>query len=216
MRYTKVKDFFSNAWVISIISGILVFFITNAIIIFQDKRHQKKEIFDANTMLLNHLRGYVVDNGLPQKEIINAVRSSIAREYNVKYEDLLNTKLVCEELVKDIIGNIYISNDNKISYINMLQEHLIQNDESEDNSKILITSNINKKVNYYISILVSLVSALATVLGTFLSLYTANDVITSKFSLYQDVISIFVGLLIIISLLLQLFRKAKKHKRKYH
>ena len=209
-----MKDFFSNAWVISIISGILVFFITNAIIIFQDKRHQKKQIFDANTMLLNHLRGYVVDNGLPQKEIINAVRSSIAREYNVKYEDLLNTKLACEELVKDIIGNIYISNDNKKNYINMLQEHLKQNDELEDNSKISVSSKINKKVDYYISILVSLVSALATVLGTFLSIYTANDSAINKITFYKDFVSICVGLFIIISLFSQLIRRTKKKKRK--
>lgn len=39
-----VKEFFSNAWVISIVSGILVFLITNFIIIFQDKWHQKKYI----------------------------------------------------------------------------------------------------------------------------------------------------------------------------
>lgn len=79
-------------------------------------------------MLLNHLRGYVVDNGFPQKEIINAIKASIAREYNVKYEELLSIKAVCEELVKDIIGNIYISNENKKSYIDMLQEHLKRND----------------------------------------------------------------------------------------
>jgi len=208
-----VKEFFSNAWVISIISGILVFFITNTIIIFQDKRHQKKQIFDANVTLLNHLRSYVVDNGLPQKEIINAVRASIAREYNVKYEDLLNAKLVCEELIKDIIGNIYISNDNKKKYINMLQNYLEQNDKLEDDSKIIVSNKINNKVNYYISVLISFVSAFATVLGTFLSIHAVSDTATSKITLLQDIISSCIGLLVIISLISQLIRKARKKKR---
>lgn len=59
-------------------------------------------------MILNHLRGYIVDNGFPKSEIIEALRLSVAREYMVKDDDILNVKSICEELVKDIIGNTYI------------------------------------------------------------------------------------------------------------
>lgn len=38
---------------------------------------------------------------------------SVAHEYGVKYEELLTTRAFCEELIKEIIGNIYISNSNK-------------------------------------------------------------------------------------------------------
>lgn len=91
-------------------------------------------------MMLNRLRGYVVDNGLPEKEIINAVKVSISREYNLKLEELLNIKELCEELVTDIISNIYISSENKAKYINMLQTYLkdnnnIQNIKPKDNDK---------------------------------------------------------------------------------
>ncbi len=105
-----MKDFLSNAWVISIVSGIIVFIITNAFILFQNRKQNNKQLYDANAMILNHLRSYVVDNGLPQIEIIEALKHSIAREYNVRYEELLTTKSVCEDLVKDILGNNYISN----------------------------------------------------------------------------------------------------------
>ena len=114
-----MKEILSNAWVVSIISGIIVFFLTNTIIMIQNKRKHKKQINDANTMVLNRLRGYVVDNGLPQKDIINAVKSSTAREYDIRFNELLGIKELCEELITDIIGNTYISNENKISYINM-------------------------------------------------------------------------------------------------
>lgn len=137
-----MKEFFSNAWVISIISGIFVFFITNFFIMVQNKKQNRKKIYEANTMILNHLRSYVVDNGLPDEEIIEAVKHSVTREYRIKYDDLLSTKSFCEELVADIIGNIYISNENKIKYINMLQEYLKKNKNIQSNN----TYNIDDKV----------------------------------------------------------------------
>ena len=116
-----MKEFLYNSWVVSILSGILVFFITNAIIMLQNKRKHKKQIQDANSMVLNRIRGYVVDNGLPQKEVIEAVKSATSREYGIKYNELLSIREFCEELITDIIGNIYISNDNKVKYLNTLQ-----------------------------------------------------------------------------------------------
>ena len=115
MRCIKVKEFFSNAWVVSIVSGIIVFIITNAFIMFQDKKHNKKQVFDANVMILNHLRSYVVDNGLPQVEIIEALKYSIAREYNIRYEELLTTTSVCEDLTKDLQHGFGCGIRNKMS-----------------------------------------------------------------------------------------------------
>lgn len=94
----KMKEFFSNPWVISIISGILVFFITSLFIMLYNKFQHKRQIEEANQTVVNHLRSYVVDNGLPEKEIIDAVRLSVAREYNVQDENLLTNKAFCEEL----------------------------------------------------------------------------------------------------------------------
>lgn len=127
-----MKEFLSNSWVVSIISGIIVFFLTNAIIMIQNRRKHQKQISDANTMALNRLRGYVVDNGLPPKEIINAIKSSTSREHDIKFEELLSVEEICEELITDIISNIYISNENKIRYVNMLQNYLKENTDSHD------------------------------------------------------------------------------------
>lgn len=167
-----MKYFFTNEWTISIISGILVFLITNTFINFQDKKHKRKQIFDANTMLLNHLRGYVVDNGIPPREIINAVKASIAREYNIKYDELLSIKSICEELVKDIIGNTYISNDSQKKYIDMLQNYLKQNDELENENKPLPTSlsKSEKRVYERISIIISIIASIATIVGSLLAM----------------------------------------------
>ena len=153
-----MKEFLSNSWVVSIISGILVFFVTNFFVILKSKRESRKQIYDANTRVLNHIRGYVVDNGLPSQIIIESVKKSIAREYNIKYNDLLSTKELCEELIKDIIGNIYISNDNRKIYINMLEEYLIQNNGINDSEDEDINKKYDTRTYEYISTVISIIA----------------------------------------------------------
>lgn len=176
-----MKEFLSNSWVISIISGIIVFFLTNFFINIKNRSKYKKQIHDANIMILNHLRGYVVDNDLPKQEIIEAVKNSIAREYNVKCINLLSTKEICEELVKDIIGNIYISNNNKKTYIDMLGNYLEQNKDIniEDANKNTCDDMYNKAPHRHLTNIIAIMSGLITILGT--SLFsviekTSNDI----------------------------------------
>lgn len=52
-----MKEFLSNSWVVSIISGIIVFLLTNAIVMIQNRRKYNKKIKDANLMVLDRLRG---------------------------------------------------------------------------------------------------------------------------------------------------------------
>lgn len=205
-----MEEFFSNAWVVSILSGIVVFFITNTIIMIQDKRYQKKRIYEANTMLLNHLRGYVVDNGFPPKEIINAVKSSVAREYNVKYENLLSIRSVCEELVKDIIGNMYISNDNKKNYINMLQKNLEQIDKFEDDNCFIVYPPLNKKTGYFASIIAASISGITTIIVSTISLLTNESVNIS--TIYSNLGKI-IESLAIIAISIVIFSIIKKLKK---
>lgn len=96
------------------------------------KKESKRQIYDANAMVLNYIRGYVVDNVLPSQKIIEAVKNSIMLEYNIKYTDLLSTKELSEVFIRDIIENIYISNTNKKIYISILEIYLEQNKDIND------------------------------------------------------------------------------------
>lgn len=179
-----MKEFLSNSWVVSIISGIIVFLLTNTIVMIQNKRKYNKKIKDANLTVLNRLRGYIVDNGLPKDEIIEAIKHSVIREYNIKYNNILTTIALYEELVTDIIGNIYISNENKIKYINMLQEYLEKNSKQNINSnstdlhdkcnaiEIEIEPNINshKEINFKYELIISIIPAIITIISIYLSL----------------------------------------------
>lgn len=206
-----MKEFFSNAWVISIISGIVVFFITNFFIMIQNRKQHKKQIYEANAMILNSLRGYVVDNGLPPEEIIKAVKHSAVRQYNIKYDDLLSNKSLCEELVADIIGNIYISNENKIKYINMLQEYLkhysntqkdnIQNYNDQSNATIRNKTSLKKTIkdsylknDFFYSAISAIITCIASIVILFISKFA--DEIGSDIVLHFDFKKIFLLLLV--------------------
>lgn len=190
-----MKEFLSNSWVVSIISGILVFFVTNFFVILKGKKESKKKIYNANVMVLNHLRGYVVDNGLPSQKIIEAVKNSIVREYNIKKSDLLSTKELCEELVKDIIGNTYISNDNKKFYLNMLEEYLDKNENTDNLNDKPVTKKHNDKAYEYISMVISIIAGLITTLGVSLSTII-DDVVNIKDSVnINNLIILFVSIM---------------------
>ena len=204
-----MSDFLSNSWVVSIVSGILVFFVTNLFINVKNKSKSKKQIYDANINILNYIRGYVVDNGLPNQKIIEAVKKSVAREYNIKYADLLSIRELCEELVKDIIGNIYISNESRKNYINMLEKYLIQSENIDDKD---IENNIEKyggKTFEYLSTVISLIAGIITAIGSILSKYIIDGKVSSgKYGIYEIVpVIVFV---IIASILYYINKKNKK------
>lgn len=189
-----MEKFLSNSWVVSIISGIIVFFLTNLFINIKNRSKYKKQIYDANVMILNHLRGYVVDNGLPKTDVIEAVKSSIAREYAVKCEELLNVKSICEELVKDIIGNIYISNENKKKYIEMLQNHLEQNANIE---QYIPNSNQDFKTKFdYLSAIISLIAGIFTVIGSIVSTYVDNNIKSLEINPMQSIIIVILTIIV--------------------
>ena len=206
-----MKEFLSNSWVVSIISGILVFFVTNFFVIVKSKRESRKQIYDANTMVLNHIRGYVVDNGLPSQKAIEAVKSSVAREYNIKFTDLLSTKELCEELVKDIIGNIYISNDNKKTYINMLEKYLEQNEDINELDEKSINEEYNGGTPEYIPTVISIIASIFTMLGVSLTTIIDSITLITDYINISNLIAV-IGVIFMIGILIFLRFNGKKKK----
>ena len=210
-----MKEFLSNSWVVSIISGIIVFFLTNAIIMLQNRRKHKKQISDANLKVLNRLRGYVVDNGLPPKEIINAIKASTAREHDIKFEELLCIKEICEELITDIISNIYISNDNKIRYLDMLQNYLKEDVNTHDMKTIdtnefykfsddvqqnfaememslrrelkkELKRELMKKSSLSLGMITSIILAILSAISVFFTYINSSEMVLNKYEAYSE------------------------------
>lgn len=181
-------------------------------VIVRGKKESKRQIHDANTMVLNHLRGYVVDNGLPSQKIIEAVKHSIMREYNIKYTDLLSTKELCEELIKDIIGNIYISNDNKKIYISMLEKYLEQNKDINDDYENPIEKEHSGHVYEYISTVISIIAGIVTAMGVSLNSIIDNIIDITEPADISILIIFMIGVIlsIVIAIIFYFISRKKK------
>ncbi|MBD5402340.1 hypothetical protein HDR58_06020 [bacterium] len=158
-----------SEWIMCVAVGIVTIVGSYAFINFFDNKHMEKQITQANKMIINHLRSYVVDSGLPPREIINAVKASVAREYNVRYDKLFTTKSLCEEIIKDIVGNSYISNYNQKKYIDMLVNYLEEDDNlaADNNESSVKISRLGRDCNL-ISSIVSIIAGIVTILSVFL------------------------------------------------
>ncbi len=123
-----MSELLNNPWTINIgsgiISGVVVFIVTKWVLGRKDKSRYLKQIATANIEIIQTLKPYVAEKGLPDKKIIMAILSSIARKYKVRASELFSIPMVCEELINEIIGNVYVSADKKEEYSCQLKDYL--------------------------------------------------------------------------------------------
>ncbi len=199
-----LSEFFSNAWVVGIlggiISGIIVYFITKWMFQRKDNSKYLEQINTANMDVIRTLKPYIAERGLPEKEIIDAIILSTARKYKVKSEDLYSIRVVCEELIREIVENVYVSSDKKQEYTQQLKDYL-HNLNAEKDKTILITEiekelNNNKnidRINYknkFVYTLSTMISFLAAILTMFVTLLSDQLPVMSDFTNQTEIIFI--------------------------
>lgn len=147
-----MPSFFENSWVIGagtgIISSISSFFIIKAIDNNNNSKHLE-QVNSANREIIQTLRPYVAEKGLPEKDIVNAIIVSAARRHNVKGEELYSISIICEELIHEIIENVYVSSEQKREYSLQLTEYLRKLSEEQPDAKktnLGLTPDIEKEL----------------------------------------------------------------------
>lgn len=208
-------EFLQNQWVVGIgggiISGIIVFFITKWVFQRKDNSKYLEQITSANMDIIRALKPYIAEKGLPEKEIIDAIIVSTARKYNVKSDELYSIRIVCEELIREIIENVYVSTDKKKEYAVQLKDYL-QGLNSEQN-KILLVSDIQnemknteskdkqdyrRKMTSTLSMVISAFAGLLTVLSTFLVSDTFSTFPRSTYGIEMILVIVTVPLLMMV------------------
>lgn len=123
-----MRDFLQNPWVCGIgggiISGIIVFYITKWLMGKKDNSMYLRQIQSANTEVISILKPYIADNGLPNEKIMSAIIASTARKYGVEINELYKIKVFCEELIKEIVENVYVSSEKKKEYTDQLADYI--------------------------------------------------------------------------------------------
>lgn len=103
-------DIFKNTWFVGIatgiISGILVFFLTNWIAKKKGREDYYKQVMMANQSVITALKPYIAERGLPELEIFSSLIASTARMYSAEEKDMFTISVFCEELIREIISDI--------------------------------------------------------------------------------------------------------------
>lgn len=108
-------EILKNSWVVGIatgiISGILVFFFNEWIMDKRGKAEYFKRVDNANQNVIEALKPYVAENGLPNLKILKALIMATARSFSVDSKDMFSVSIYCEELIREIIKDVYVSNE---------------------------------------------------------------------------------------------------------
>lgn len=164
-------EILENTWFVSIvggiisgiISGILVYFITDFILKKKNRKEYLNRVESANIAVLNYLRDYVLNNGIPEVAVLDAVKATTAGDYNVKKDELLSNREICQKYVQEIIGNVYIPNDGKVKYLGTLQKYI---ESCKEEIKTVSVFNVVDKNEKRMASISSVIAAIATVLAS--------------------------------------------------
>lgn len=164
-----LTELLKNTWFVGIftgiISGILVFIITNWFTKKNGKAEYLKQVNAANIDVINSLKPYIADQGLPQQEVFQSIIMSISRQYGVDSKDMFSISIFCEELIYEIISDVYVSCDKKKEYTKDLAEYknaisLTVDSNIKTNAQLL--SNYNNAFDTLSSTLIATISAIIT------------------------------------------------------
>lgn len=154
---------------------------------------------------------------MPTKDILNAVRISIAKKYGVQQEDLYNEFSLSNDLISEIMGNSFLSSDQKLEFCELLQT--MKKDDSEKNKEFEVVylkdkDSISSKYN---SILLAMTSFAMVLTMTFFitSKTTESEILfKDKFSLLIVATAIPIGAMTILYTLLLIKRKERERNKK--
>ncbi|MCR4933376.1 MAG: hypothetical protein K6A29_04195 [Lachnospiraceae bacterium] len=161
-------EFLKSSWVVGIVTGIisgfLVYIFTNLIMKKKGKVEYYKNVSEANHYVIATLKPYISEKGLPNVDIFNAIISSTARKYSVGKNDMFSVAVFCEELIREIIGDVYVASEKKKEYTDSLViyiNELKKSKDTKDKVDIILDSNkiynYRKKITLYFSLLISII-----------------------------------------------------------
>ena len=215
-----------NEWFVSIVSGVIVFIITTLAISIisrmRDKSKHLSQIKEANADILRALKPYVAEKGLPEKEIVDAIIVSTARKYSVQSGELFSVRIICEELIHEIIQDVFVSSAKKQEYSAQLIVYLQGLNHGKDVSLLIsdIENDLNSrttikkaKMEGVFTLIASCIASLATIIASVLStnkthIDSANP--NESISLFLEISFIaFTVISTIIAFLIKLYRDKK-------
>lgn len=113
-----MKNLLNNSWFVNIACSLIVGFITFIGSTFVKIIRHHHKIADANRLVVDQLRTFIVNSEeVPHIDIILSLRRSAARKYNLKPEELLDPISYLEDVISEMVGNVYLSAEDQRQYL---------------------------------------------------------------------------------------------------
>lgn len=220
-----MMDLMKNTWFVGIstgiISGLLVFYLTNWIMKKKGKEEYFKQVEFANQDVIAALKPYIAERGLPEIEIFQSLILSTARNYSIEVHDMYTASIFCEELIREIISDVYVSSEKKKEYTDSLIAYKKNIDMLNFQRKVKTITNIEYSVRFRktITLYMSLVLSMMTMILTIVLIASNMDEYSFWYPFESDsllwvpvMITILCMLMLIIWKSLDIFnRKSKKN-----
>ncbi|SMG58269.1 hypothetical protein [Paenibacillus aquistagni] len=175
----------NNVWFVGIIggiiSGVIVYFITDFFVSKKNKKIYKEKINLANAEVLNSLKPMVTDETSFDIKLYQTVSRAIATKHKINQIDLYDFKIVIDLITTEIMQSQFLSYEQKKNYANTLinvyreQEKIdIQNDK--EIQTVVSISNTNTVSSKYLSLTLAIMTTLFAIISTtYISLDRLNE-----------------------------------------
>lgn len=152
----NMNSILNNIWVTSIICSLIAtmiaFFLRQLI---STIRHTKI-IDEANQLVVNQLKVYIINHGIPSETILNSLIKHAERKYKIRKSELLSSMDYFEEIVPEIIGNTYLKIEEQSKYLKIIDEYLVNHSDFYNDKKAKGSiNNENKKFSIINSCIVN-------------------------------------------------------------
>ena len=202
-----------NQWTVAIgsaiISGVAVYFITGKLFKHGEQKEKKQNIDAANIEIISILTRCLVEGELLKINVVNSVRNSVCRRYELNKEDVFAYEEIGEELLNNILKTPFVSIKQKEEYAEKIEIYekgitenskLFNNNIEYEKEKNIDNKDMAEKRYKDVSIMMSLVCSMIPLVFVYVTLenfglYMKNYEII--FCIYLMSISIFAVLLTI-------------------
>ena len=178
-----MKNFFQNTWVVAIIggiiSGIIVYIITNFVKDRKQKIDYERSINMANIDVLNAIRPYIANSAVPDSKQLQAIINSVSRRYNIKSDDMENVQMFYEDLVYEFVSNPYISDEAKKKNVEVFMKYIEDLRDVEKESEVAEKNIVPSIPRIFdsISTILGIISAIITMGSTLIVTSFDNNAI---------------------------------------
>jgi hypothetical protein len=121
-----MADTFNNPWFIGIgggiLSGLIVTFISRALLSRRDRREYIQKVLSANREVIYAIRPGISEGLIPTPEVVEALINATARKYGVDKKDVHDSDEVAQELIKEVMDSSFISARTKEEYCGKLAD----------------------------------------------------------------------------------------------